>query len=201
MASTGSSVCISRLGAALRTREERPSVSDPSKRPWPPSQTPPKLTISLRLTIQDSRRASSPTLVDAYRAHWCGPHTAAWGPPATLGEWQTHLKGARLRLESHTDLSRQLYRRPRWALALYLRALLLVHRGAAVLGLSAAAFHASTQIGGVARELLLHEGSVAYTFMVARRTGADRDGPTGQSQREWVDPPGMKARGWSSWAG
>ena len=33
LASTGSSGCISRLGAALRTREERPSTSDPSGRP------------------------------------------------------------------------------------------------------------------------------------------------------------------------
>ena len=33
LASTGSSDCISRLGAALRTREKRPSTSDPSGRP------------------------------------------------------------------------------------------------------------------------------------------------------------------------
>jgi len=32
-ASMGASVCISRLGAALRTRVERPSTSDPSGRP------------------------------------------------------------------------------------------------------------------------------------------------------------------------
>ena len=33
LASTGSSDCISRLGAALRTRGKRPSTSDPSGRP------------------------------------------------------------------------------------------------------------------------------------------------------------------------
>ena len=52
LATTGSSDCIRRLGAAFRTREERPSVSDPSERPWPSRQRPPKSTVSLRLTIQ-----------------------------------------------------------------------------------------------------------------------------------------------------
>ena len=49
LASTGSSVCIPRLGAALRTRAERFGTSDPTERPWPFSQRPPKLTFSLRL--------------------------------------------------------------------------------------------------------------------------------------------------------
>ena len=31
------------------------------------------------------------------------------------------------------------------------------------------AFHTSTQIGGVARELLLHEGAISYVFMVVRK--------------------------------
>ena len=44
--------CICRLGAALRTREKRPVVSDPTQKPRPSSQRPPKWTISLRLTIQ-----------------------------------------------------------------------------------------------------------------------------------------------------
>ena len=48
--------CVRWLGATLRTREKRPSVSDATERPWSFSQRPPKLTISLRLTIQ----ASSP---------------------------------------------------------------------------------------------------------------------------------------------
>ena len=52
LASTGSSASIRRLGAALRTREERPSTSDPSERPWPSRQRPPKSTISARLTMQ-----------------------------------------------------------------------------------------------------------------------------------------------------
>lgn len=131
------------------------------------------LLVVTDLLVDAARCASSPTLLAAYSAHWCGPHTAAWGPPATLGEWQAHLHAAGLRMQTHTDLSRQLYQRPRWALAGYLHALLLVHRGATALGLEAAAFHASTQIGGVARELLLHDGIIAYTFMVARRAGAD----------------------------
>ena len=51
-ATTGSSDCVRRLGAALRTRAERPIVSDPTDRPWPSSQRPPTLTFSLRLSIQ-----------------------------------------------------------------------------------------------------------------------------------------------------
>ena len=31
------------------------------------------------------------------------------------------------------------------------------------------AFHTSTQIGGVTRELLLHEGAISYVFMVVRK--------------------------------
>ena len=34
LATTGSCGCIGRLEAALRTRERRPSVSDPTERPW-----------------------------------------------------------------------------------------------------------------------------------------------------------------------
>ena len=49
---TGSSECIWRLGAALRTREERLNVSDPTERPWHRSQAAPQLLISLRLALQ-----------------------------------------------------------------------------------------------------------------------------------------------------
>jgi len=49
-ASTVSSDCVRRLAAALRTREARPSASDPTGRPWPSSHTPPTLPFSLRLT-------------------------------------------------------------------------------------------------------------------------------------------------------
>ena len=49
LATRGSSGCIRRLGAALRTREKRPIASDPNKRPWPWSQDPPKSPISPRL--------------------------------------------------------------------------------------------------------------------------------------------------------
>ena len=52
LATRGFSGCVRRLGAALRTREKRPSVSHAIERPWLFSQWPPKLTISLRLAIQ-----------------------------------------------------------------------------------------------------------------------------------------------------
>jgi len=55
LASTGSSGCIWRLGVALRTREDAPSVSDPSERPCLSSQRPPKSPLSLRLAIQVHR--------------------------------------------------------------------------------------------------------------------------------------------------
>jgi len=38
-----------------------------------------------------------------------------------------------------------------------------------VAGMHGLAFHTSTQIGGVARELLLHEGAISYVFMVVRK--------------------------------
>lgn len=38
-----------------------------------------------------------------------------------------------------------------------------------VAGMHDLAFHTSTQIGGVARELLLHEGAISYVFMVVRK--------------------------------
>ena len=52
LASTGSSDCISRRGAALRTREKRPITSDPSGRPCLSSWRPPESPFSLRLTLQ-----------------------------------------------------------------------------------------------------------------------------------------------------
>ena len=36
-------------------------------------------------------------------------------------------------------------------------------------GMRGLAFHTSTQIGGVAREILLHEGAISYVFMVVRK--------------------------------
>ena len=41
--------CIRKLGATIRTREERPNTSDPTGKPRPFSQRPPKSTISPRL--------------------------------------------------------------------------------------------------------------------------------------------------------
>ena len=44
LATRGFTGCVRRLGAALRTREKRPSVSDPTERPRPPPrQRPPKV--------------------------------------------------------------------------------------------------------------------------------------------------------------
>ena len=50
LATTGSSGCSRRLGAALRTRQKRPITSDRTERPWLRSQRPPKSPSSLRLT-------------------------------------------------------------------------------------------------------------------------------------------------------
>jgi len=52
LVTTGSSGCIRRPEAVLRSREERPGAFDLTVRPWPFRQKPPKLTVSLRWTIQ-----------------------------------------------------------------------------------------------------------------------------------------------------
>ena len=126
------------------------------------------LVILTDVLLDQSKRDSS-LLVREFREHWCGPHTRAWRPPATKSEWEEELKRAGLRLTSATDLSAKLYQRPFWALSTYFRALLLVHRLSTALGLVGLSFQSSTQIGGVARELLLHHSTIGYTFMVARR--------------------------------
>ena len=51
LASAGSSECTRRRGAALGTREETPSVSDPTGRPGSWSHAAPKQPIPLRPTI------------------------------------------------------------------------------------------------------------------------------------------------------
>ena len=48
LASTGSSRCIGRRWAALRTREERSDVSDPTEQPCHRSHAAPKPAVSLR---------------------------------------------------------------------------------------------------------------------------------------------------------
>ena len=56
---TVSSDCVRRLEAAPRTREERPVSSDHRRKRWLLSHTPPKWTVSLRLTIQALSRSST----------------------------------------------------------------------------------------------------------------------------------------------
>ena len=56
LATAGSSGCIRRLGAVLRTREEAPSTSDPAERPWPGGRPHQTHRGPLRLTMQADRR-------------------------------------------------------------------------------------------------------------------------------------------------
>ena len=104
-----------------------------------------------------------------YSRHWCGPQAASWAPPATRSTWEADLAAASLDLVMRTDLSSRLYARPRSVLAIYLELLLALHHSTSWLRLPTTAMHLSTQIGGVARELLLHDESIEYTFLVARR--------------------------------
>ena len=108
--------------------------------------------------------------LDAYRRHWCGPH-AAWSPPASEQRWEVLLKRAGLRLVRRTELTSALYQRPRWALSLYFELLRAAYTLAARLGWEWAALQLSNQLGGVARELLLHVRAIEYVFMVAERRG------------------------------
>ena len=62
-----------------------------------------------------------------------------------------------------------LYQRPRWALAAYLAVLRAVHHAATALGLGQLAMQTSNQLGGVSRELLLHDQLIEYTLLVGRR--------------------------------
>ena len=98
LATICSSDRISRLGAVLRTREERPSVSDATERPWSWRKAAPKMPVSPRLAMQaapSSRRLrarcapsrcrprSSPR---SRRSSIARPRTssrtaAAWTPP------------------------------------------------------------------------------------------------------------------------
>ena len=98
------------------------------------------------------------------------------------------LRDAEMELVSSTDLSPRLYARPRWWLEAYLALLLLLHRGAASLPLPTTAMQLSTQIGGVSRELLLHEPrAIAYTLLIARKQRRRRRG-LAREQRRWPRP-------------
>ena len=82
LASTGSSVCIRRLEAALHTREESLITSDPTERPWLFSQRPPKSPFSLRLTIQ--------VLTADYRYLFAPPQPGGKGKKSTFGAAERH---------------------------------------------------------------------------------------------------------------
>ena len=68
-----------------------------------------------------------------------------------------------------TSVPAPLHHRAKWGLGAYFSVLLHVHAAASWAGLESLAFTLSTQIGGVARELLLHKDSISYSFMVARK--------------------------------
>ena len=126
-----------------------------------------RLVVLTDVLAHESERDEPTTR--AYRRHWCGPHTGSWLPPAGLARWQASLRDAGLGLVSHQDLSPQLHHRAKWGLGAYFSVLLHVHAAASWAGLESLAFTLSTQIGGVARELLLHKDSISYSFMVARK--------------------------------
>ena len=69
LATTGSSGCVRRRAAALRTREERHGTSDHRRKRWLFSHTPTKLPFLLRLTIQAPRRMRSRGARGASRRH------------------------------------------------------------------------------------------------------------------------------------
>ena len=115
------------------------------------------------------RRGEADDVLRLFRDHWCGPHTQ-WAPPASLGTWRSLLADAAgIRLTTQQHLSGGLYQRPRWALAAYLAVLRAVHHAATALGLGQLAMQTSNQLGGVSRELLLHDQLIEYTLLVGRR--------------------------------
>ena len=77
---------------------------------------------------------------------------------------------AGLRLDVVQDLSADLHERPRLALAGYFALLRMTYRLACAVGWDGLAATVSLQLGGVARELLLQEHAIQYTFLVAHRT-------------------------------
>jgi len=101
-----------------------------------------------------------------YQRHWCGPHTHVWAPPIAHDAWQLAAGGAGLRITHAQDLSSRLPRRSQPALAAYLHGLRAMHAVAELLSLPGVAAVLSNQLGGVARELLLHDESIQHTFLV-----------------------------------
>ena len=73
-----------------------------------------------------------------------------------------------LQIAHRQGLSRSLLPRNAWVLAVYFRVLWVVYRVAHATGLAGAASLLSTQLGGVARELLLIDEQIEYTFLVLR---------------------------------
>mmetsp|Transcript_3998 Transcript_3998/g.12900 ORF Transcript_3998/g.12900 Transcript_3998/m.12900 type:complete len:120 (-) Transcript_3998:1523-1882(-) len=107
----------------------------------------------------------------ASRRHWCGPQTAAWAPPVDTAQWQAALERAGLSLTSTVDLGEEygLRHRP-WATLLpcwlLLRAAYLL---SLPLPLTTPEAYLSSFVGGLAREILLRDGAIAYTALEARR--------------------------------
>ena len=130
-------------------------------------------------------------VLQLYREHWCGPHTQ-WAPPASLEAWRLLLADAQITLMTQQHLSAGLYQRPRWALGGYLTVLRAVHHVATALRFGRLAMQASNQLGGVSRELLLHDRLIEYTLLVGRRAsrrssdGSPLEGPV---RRPALSPP------------
>lgn len=108
----------------------------------------------------------SSNLWRVYQQHWCGPHTHAWAPPLAHDVWQRAASAAGLRVAESIDLSSRLPRRSLPALVWYLMGLRAMHSAAELWGTAGTASVLSTQLGGVARELLLHGESIQYAFLV-----------------------------------
>ncbi|KAL1504682.1 hypothetical protein AB1Y20_008462 [Prymnesium parvum] len=117
------------------------------------------------------RAGANLRLLTQYRLHWCGPH-ATWHPPANDARWEHLLRRAGLRVVQRVQLTQDLYHRPAWVLTIYFELLLFGHMVATTFGMKRLALQLSNQIGGVARELLLHAGVIDYVFMVAERAKA-----------------------------
>jgi len=104
-----------------------------------------------------------------YRQHWAGPHTSAWSPPLPLEWWQQEVARAGFRLAEHRPLSSKLMVRSRRGLATYFGMLQSTFRFATAAGMIGLASVISSQVGGVARELLLHDEAMEYSFLVFQK--------------------------------
>ena len=76
LATSSSSGCISRFGAALGTQKNHTITSDPTKKPWPFSHTLCKTPFPLRLTMQAILDDRSYSAMEPRRNSPPAPHMA-----------------------------------------------------------------------------------------------------------------------------